>query len=131
MNLRHEWKHEMNAADILLLRPRLRAVMMPDKNGADGRYQIRSLYFDNAKDKVLLEKINGVKCREKFRIRYYNGDTSRIQLEKKSRFDGLGKKQSVLLTKEEAQAAADGDWECPLVVVIVDALRKVLMCHIG
>ncbi len=111
MNLRHEWKHEMNDADIVLLRPRLRAVMMPDKNGTDGRYQIRSLYFDNAKDKVLLEKINGVKCREKFRIRYYNGDTSRIQLEKKSRFDGLGKKQSVLLTKEEAQAAADGDWE--------------------
>ena len=101
MTWRHEWKHEMNAADIVLLRPRLRAVMMPDKNGTDGRYQIRSLYFDNAKDKVLLEKINGVKCREKFRIRYYDYDTSLIRLEKKSKRNGLGRKASVPLTAEE------------------------------
>ncbi len=47
--------------------------------------------------------------REKFRIRYYNGDTSLIRLEKKSRLGGLGKKQSVVLTAAQAQAIADKD----------------------
>lgn len=111
MNLRHEWKHEINGADILLLRQRLRTVMKIDKNAVQGKYEVRSLYFDNAQDKVLLEKINGIKCREKFRIRYYNGDTSKILLEKKSKFNGLGNKQSVSLTRAEAQAITDGSWD--------------------
>ena len=39
--------------------------------------------FDNSDDKALLEKINGIPGREKFRIRYYNDDLSFITLEKK------------------------------------------------
>lgn len=61
MNFRHEWKHEINAADILLLRQRLRAVMKIDEHAVQGRYEVRSLYFDNEVDKVLMEKIDGVK----------------------------------------------------------------------
>lgn len=110
MGLRHEWKHEINASDILLLRQRLRAAMKPDEHAVDGKYKVRSLYFDNAADKVLLEKINGMKIREKFRIRYYNGDTSRILLEKKSKYDGLGEKQAALLDMGEAGRIASGDW---------------------
>ena len=111
MDFRHEWKHEINAADILLLRQRLRAVMKPDQNAVQGKYVVRSLYFDNAEDKVLLEKINGIKCREKFRIRYYNYDTSRILLEKKSKYSGLGTKQSAVLTSCQARAIVQGNWE--------------------
>lgn len=111
MNLRHEWKHEISAADVLLLRQRLRAVMDTDPHAAGGSYTVRSMYFDNAKDRVLLEKVNGIRCREKFRMRYYNGDTSRILLEKKGKINGLGYKQSVPLTREQAQAAADGCWD--------------------
>lgn len=47
--------------------------------------------------------------REKFRIRYYNGDTSLIHLEKKSKRSGLGTKFSAPLSAEEAQAIVDGD----------------------
>ena len=46
-------------------------------------------YFDNVYDKAIREKIDGVNKREKFRIRYYDGDTSYIQLEKKSKIDML------------------------------------------
>ena len=60
-------------------------------------------------DKALLEKIDGVNLREKFRIRYYNGDTSVIHLEKKSRRAGLGTKFSAALSREEAQRIVDGD----------------------
>ena len=87
MVFRHEWKHEINYSDMIILRQRLRAVMKPDENAVDGKYFIRSLYFDNLSDKALREKIDGVNCREKFRIRYYNGDTSLIHLEKKSKIN--------------------------------------------
>ncbi|MBQ3577424.1 MAG: polyphosphate polymerase domain-containing protein [Firmicutes bacterium] len=106
---RHEWKHEITYMDMLCIRQRLRAVARSDPHAADGKYLIRSLYFDNAKDKALREKVDGVNMREKFRIRYYNGDTSLIQLEKKSKINGLGTKYSADLTKEEAQAIVDGD----------------------
>ena len=109
---RHEWKHELNYQDYLILRQRLRAVMEPDPHAVDGKYFIRSLYFDNADDKALREKIDGVNRREKFRLRYYNGDPSLIHLEKKSKLDGLGTKFSADLTAAEAQKLVDGelDW---------------------
>jgi len=111
MDFRHEWKHEINYSDMLILRQRLKTVMKPDENAIDGKYFIRSLYFDNISDKALREKIDGVNCREKFRIRYYNNDTSLIHLEKKSKINGLGNKQSANLSAEEAQKIVDGDFD--------------------
>ena len=109
---RHEWKHEISYADLLTIRQRLRAVAEPDEHAQDGKYLIRSLYFDNARDRALREKIDGVNMREKFRIRFYNLDPSVIHLEKKSKRNGLGTKFSAPLSAEEAQALVDGktDW---------------------
>lgn len=112
MDFRHEWKHEINVSDMISIRHRLGAVARPDPHAVNGRYLIRSLYFDDITDRALREKLDGVNRREKFRIRYYNGDTSLIHLEKKSKLNGLGNKQSAVLTREEAQAIVDGelDW---------------------
>ena len=109
---RHEWKHELSYADMLVLRARLRAVMKPDPHAIDGKYHIRSLYFDNLDDKALREKIDGVNMREKFRIRLYNCDPSVIHLEKKAKRNGLGTKFSANISAEEAQKIVDGelDW---------------------
>ena len=109
MDFRHEWKHEINASDMISIRQRLRAVAKPDPHAIDGKYLIRSLYFDDINDKALREKIDGVNKREKFRIRYYNGDASLIHLEKKSKWNGLGHKDSAILTEVQAQAIVDGD----------------------
>ena len=106
---RHEWKHELNTADLLVLRVRLRAVMESDPHAVDGKYHIRSLYFDNPDDKALREKLDGVNLREKFRIRLYNRDASVIHLEKKGKRSGLGTKFSADLSTEEAQRIVDGD----------------------
>ncbi len=112
MELRHEWKHEISYSDLLAIRQRMLAIAKQDEHAVDGKYFIRSLYFDNLSDKALREKLDGISHREKFRIRYYNGDTSMIRLEKKSKFGGLGNKQSANLTAEEAQWMVDGnlDW---------------------
>lgn len=112
MKLRHEWKHEISYSDLLVIRQRLVAVAKRDVHAINGKYFIRSLYFDNFADKALREKLDGISKREKFRIRYYNNDPSVIHLEKKSKIGGLGNKQSANLTAEETQWIVDGklDW---------------------
>lgn len=110
MKYRHEWKHEISYGDMLVLRQRLSNIMKRDIHAIDGKYLIRSLYFDNASDKALREKVDGVNVREKFRIRYYNNDTSLIHLEKKSKVNGLCRKDSVMLSFEQAQAITNGDY---------------------
>lgn len=109
LKFRHEMKHIITPADRLILRQRLNAVATPDPHAKDGVYEIRSLYFDNINDKALTEKVNGINRREKFRIRYYNGDTGFIHLEKKSKIVNLCNKQSALITAEEAQRIVDND----------------------
>ena len=108
---RHEWKHMLSYPDMLEIRMRMMAIARPDPHTVDGKYMIRSLYFDNISDKALREKIDGVNRREKFRIRYYNLDPSIIHLEKKSRLNGLGTKYSAGLTADQAQSIVDGNTE--------------------
>lgn len=110
MVYRNEIRHEISAADKAAICASMRAVARPDPHtGPDGRYLIRSLYFDTPADKALREKLDGVSEREKFRIRFYNGDPSVMHLEKKVKRGGLGYKVSAPITAEEAQRIVDGD----------------------
>ena len=130
MDFRHEWKHEINYGDMVALRHRLSAVMQRDSHAVNGKYFIRSLYFDDPADKALREKLDGVNNREKFRIRYYNHDTGLIHLEKKSKRNGLGSKERTTLTAQEAQSIVDGDWKWmkeadrPLVRELYEKMRS-------
>ena len=129
MDFRHEIKFEINYSDLLTIRHRLYAVAFPDPHAVNGKYSVRSLYFDNLSDKALMEKINGNPVREKFRIRYYNGDPSVIHLEKKTKIDHLGNKQSAPLTIAQAQRIADGGFdrmpetEYPLIQELYSKMR--------
>lgn len=111
MKFRHEIKHEISRSDYFVLRRRLSAVAERDIHGENGSYQIRSLYFDDARDTALMEKINGINMREKFRLRFYNDDVSYIRLEKKSKINGLCSKAATVLTIKETQKILNGDWE--------------------
>ena len=106
---RNEWKHLITMSDMIALRQRLSAVARPDPHAVNGKYRIRSLYFDTPTDRALREKIDGVNIRDKFRLRCYDGDISRINLEKKSKRDGVGYKQQAPFTAEETQRLLDGD----------------------
>lgn len=109
MEFRHEYKHEITFSDIITLRHRMWAVARPEPHGINGKYFIRSLYFDDALDTALREKINGVNMREKFRLRYYNGDTSFIRLEKKSKINGLCNKVSTVVSRDDVERIISGD----------------------
>lgn len=110
LKLRHEIKHEISISDYIALRNRLKFIAQKDLNTDErGRYRIRSLYFDNADDKALKEKILGLNNREKFRIRYYNGDTRHIKLEKKGKINGLCYKRYTPLTVGQCEQIINGD----------------------
>lgn len=108
---RHEYKFLINEADAAALRSRLTAFMRRDAFHMEsgGRYTVRSLYFDNASDQALREKLDGVDEREKFRIRCYDEDSSFIRLEKKGKKHGLCRKVSAPMTREEVEALIAGD----------------------
>lgn len=108
MDFRHEWKIEITPVDRLALRRRLLAVARLDGHAAGGAYRVRSLYFDTPGDRALREKLDGVSRREKFRLRYYNGDASALYLEKKSKLDSLCRKESAPVAAGEAQAILEG-----------------------
>ncbi|MCI8303180.1 MAG: polyphosphate polymerase domain-containing protein [Lawsonibacter sp.] len=109
---RHEWKHQIDPSDCAAVRQRLRAIACADAHAEGGQYLVRSLYFDDSFDTALREKLDGVNRREKFRLRYYNGDLSLIHLEKKSKWNGLGSKFSASLSLQEAGQLLSGrlDW---------------------
>ena len=130
---RHEIKHNISFMDLLCIRQRMSAITSPDPHAIDGKYYIRSLYFDTPEDKALKEKVDGVDRREKFRIRYYNDDLSFIRLEKKSKLNGLGTKDMAALSKEHAQDIVDGniDWmlddEQPLIRELYADMKNSLL----
>jgi SPX domain protein involved in polyphosphate accumulation len=97
-------------SDYLAIRSRVKHIMSLDRNaGESNEYKIRSLYFDNLNDKALMEKLNGISKREKFRIRFYNDDPSFIRLEKKIKHNSLCTKLSEKISKEECISLLNGD----------------------
>ena len=129
MNGRHELKHYISAADYAQLRARLRAVAKPDENAGEyGGYKVRSLYFDNYTDKAVTEKLFGLSRREKFRLRYYNGDTSFIRLERKSKANRLTYKEGVTVTENQCAALLAGNFDSikmpePLLMELYSKIR--------
>ncbi|MBQ6453458.1 MAG: polyphosphate polymerase domain-containing protein [Coriobacteriales bacterium] len=149
---RNEIKYFINVGDQATIRARIKHLMKPDPHaGPDGRYKIRSIYFDSPDNKHLAEKTAGVSMREKWRIRYYNDDLGFIRLERKSKRNKRCFKKSARLSLEQAQAILDGDidWlaesDVPLFVefhsklqaqrlqprVIVDYLREAYVYPAG
>ncbi len=137
MQGRHEYKHSLNFGDYIILSSRMSALLARDPHcGADGRYRVRSLYFDTPGDKALMEKINGTDRREKFRLRRYPGNHpangSRIMLEKKSKIHGLCYKESAELSMDEAQRLIAGNmaWaadEAPLKQELAGKMKSELL----
>lgn len=109
LHFRHELKYSIHSVDDYILSHRLKNLFSHDKHAdSHGIYRVSSLYFDTPYDKALREKIDGVNVREKFRLRYYNQDTSFIRLEKKMKINGLCRKNSAKMSCEQVQMFFDG-----------------------
>lgn len=101
MDYRVEQKYYISDAQIALLKAYLSEYMHPDANMSGDSYLIRSIYFDDMVDSCLRENEDGVDNREKFRIRAYDNDNSKISLELKSKLHGYTSKKSTVISLDE------------------------------
>lgn len=109
--LRHEEKYYISTAGYRQLKARLDAGLNKDSHilHSDGHYFIRSLYFDDYKQSGLLDKVDGVETREKFRIRFYDLQDSFIRLESKQKFNQMTRKLSAVVTRQQVDNLLSGD----------------------
>lgn len=106
---RHELKYGISAAQQAMLINRIQHLLPPDPHaGEQGRYTVRSLYFDDAVSTCYRENEDGTDPREKFRIRIYNHSTDRIRLECKRKERGKTHKTSCPLTIEQTRTLMAG-----------------------
>ena len=109
--LRHELKFFINQEEYYLLSHALDRVLERDPNGdeANNEYHIRSLYFDTVFNSAVYDKINGVKDRDKYRIRIYNFSDKVIKMECKTKVGSLISKRSVSIPRLLAEQLIVGD----------------------
>ena len=104
-NFRHEYKFLISPNAARLLKLRLPHIMGRDPHaGPTGQYTIRSLYFDDPNFTAFRDKVDGVDNRTKYRIRCYNGDTSRCRLERKEKKGHLTRKAGQSIQAQDALA---------------------------
>jgi hypothetical protein len=106
---RSEYKHVISYGAKEALQARLEKILPKDGNALRQPYLVKSLYFDSAYDQALDQCLTGEANREKFRLRYYDNDTSFIRLEKKVKEGRRGYKLSVRVSKKEAEQLITGD----------------------
>ncbi|HMM31710.1 MAG TPA: polyphosphate polymerase domain-containing protein [Clostridia bacterium] len=109
---RHELKYYLNLGDYEMLRTRLRLTMEQDRYARrnEGEYFIRSLYFDDADDSAFREKLAGDNDRDKYRLRIYNMKDDVVKLERKHKEAGYILKESLDLSRAEAESLLKGDY---------------------
>lgn len=99
-NYRYELKFTINKNMAEILKHKLKLIMVHDINGEDGKYFIRSLYFDDINSSAYYEKIDGVPFRKKYRIRIYNFESHPIRLECKYKNFDYTYKESTTINKQ-------------------------------
>ena len=107
---RHEYKYVCTLSDLAYVKNSLNSLMKLDTHaGESGEYTVRSLYFDDYQDSCYYDNLYGHEPREKFRIRIYNTDSTRINLELKKKQRGKVKKESCRLTYEICERILKGE----------------------
>jgi len=123
VKFRNELKYICSEAELQILQARVEMLCRADSHaGADGTYQIRSVYFDDYRNRYFFENENGTDPREKFRIRIYNASDKRITLECKQKEKNMTHKDSCPLTIEQYLRIMDG--ALPLSPDYPELLRK-------
>ena len=108
--LRHELKFYISKMEYEVVSRALDKVLHRDPNGdQNNEYHIRSLYFDTYFNDALIDKIDGVKNRDKYRIRIYNLSDKLIRMECKTKVGSLISKRSITIPKLLAEQLIAAD----------------------
>ncbi|MCL1843802.1 MAG: polyphosphate polymerase domain-containing protein [Defluviitaleaceae bacterium] len=107
MQYRYENKYFINEHTATLLKQRIKGIMQPDPHGES--YIVNNLYLDDRYDSFYNAKHLGRFVRDKYRLRYYNKDTSFIRLERKHKEGNLAYKDTTRITYEQYQKIKSND----------------------
>ncbi len=112
---RYELKYLISSAQIKILNARIHGLMQPDSHAsANGKYTVRSLYFDDYHNRCYYENENGNDPRAKYRIRTYDNSADRISLERKRKERGKTLKETVLIDFGLASQLMRGEYTAPV-----------------
>jgi len=111
--IRQEFKYYVSASVVTELRTYLKEIMEIDRNAntQNNQYTITSLYFDTPNEDDFEDKVDGLKSREKFRIRIYNHKDNLIKFESKKRVETAINKTSAIIPKGEVNQILDGNYK--------------------
>ena len=109
ITMRHEEKYLCSESYLRILESRLQGFLSPDSNQDELGYEIRSLYFDTATERLYEEGLAGLEHRNKYRMRIYNGDSDVIKLEKKTSIRNLKKKDTIRVEKNYVDSVLFGN----------------------
>lgn len=129
-NFRHEYKYICSDNELCIIFKRIDGLLSTDSHTlSNGTYVVRSLYFDDIDNSCFYENENGTDPREKYRIRIYNGDASRISLELKRKVHGKTQKRSCLISREICESLMRGippriDSQTPPVLAKLSVLMR-------
>lgn len=124
---RHEYKYICNKAQNVVLKARAAGIMKVDRHAVTtGCYRVRSLYFDSLQDSCYYENEAGIGVREKYRIRMYDGDSSYIVLEKKSKNRQMCLKQGCRIDEAVCRQLMNGS-----MVRLKPDMPEALRCLLG
>lgn len=96
----------------MVLRSKIKHLMSLDKHAnRNGKYHIRSCYFDNFEQKSMIQKKEGYLNRDKYRVRIYEKSATIVHLERKSKRNNLTFKTKCNLSPCEFEKMRVGDIE--------------------
>lgn len=105
---RHEQKYVISYEEMLNLRSKFNELLDIDRdfNG----YMIRSLYFDSVEDNDYYDKLGGEINRKKIRLRIYEPNSQKVKLELKSKYDIHQVKESLIISRIDAERLIKEDY---------------------
>lgn len=105
---RHEYKFVIPYEEMLSLRQKLDELLTLDRGNS---YIVRSLYLDSYDDKDYYDKLNGEIYRKKIRLRIYDTTSDKVKLEIKAKYDYHQLKESLVISKKDANEIINGNYE--------------------
>lgn len=108
---RKEIKYMIPVEQMRSLEKKLDIFMIRDSNGINGKYVVRSQYYDSMTDQDLRDNLDGVEEKRKIRLRIYSSDDQKAKLEYKCKSGSDGVKYSITISREEAELMENQNYE--------------------
>lgn len=107
---RRELKFAISERDYVRLNKQLNQVLRPDPHNGEEGYTIRSLYFDSINEDDFYSKMDGEEVRKKIRLRIYHPTDKTAKLEIKRKMNINQRKETLSISKEDAEALINLDY---------------------